>query len=435
MKSEEIFQEEQHYLAPGAPQLALLSRLVIREGKGSILIDEDGKQYIDFVAGIGVSSLGHAHPKYVAALTEAISKAAAGSYTSENRMRLLKLIAQLTPGDLNRTLLFSGGAEAVEAAVRLARAYTKKFEILAFWGGFHGKTGGVLGLIGDQFKMGWGPTHPGLHLTPYADCYRCAFGLSYPECGMFCLDFARKVLNNNTTGSLAAILVETIQGTAGNVVPPPEFIPGLQQIAREHDALLIGDEMITGFGRTGTMFGCEHTNTVPDIMTVGKGMGNGLPLSGLISTSEITSAKPFSKASSGSSSYGGNALASSAGLITIRTIVEDSLPENAEKVGNHMIARLQELQERFPFIGWVQGKGLMIRVELVKDRKSREPLDSRIMEFMFKESIKRGLVAMDYKASFRINPPLSITREEADQGLEIFAEVCQAAADTLIGRG
>jgi 4-aminobutyrate aminotransferase-like enzyme len=252
---------------------------------------------------------------------------------------------------------------------------------------------------------------------------------------MFCLEFARKVLRNNTTGSLAAILVETMQGTAGNVVPPPEFIPGLQQIAREHDALFIGDEMITGFGRTGTMFGCEHTQTVPDIMTVGKGMGNGFPLSGLISTTEITSALPFSKPSSGSSSYGGNALASTAGLVTIRTIIEESLPENAKRVGEHIVAMLHELQERFPFIGYVQGKGLMIRVELVKDRRTKEPLDSRIMEFMFKESIRSGLMAMNYKASFRINPPLTITREEADQGLGIFTDTCQAVANTICGMG
>jgi 4-aminobutyrate aminotransferase/(S)-3-amino-2-methylpropionate transaminase len=434
MKSEEIFQEEQRYLAPGAPQIAVLSRLVIREGKGSLLIDEDGKRYIDFVAGIAVSSLGHAHPRYVAALTEAVGKAAAGSYASENRMKLLKLIAQLTPGELNRTLLFSGGAEAVEAAIRLARAYTKKFEVLSFWGGFHGKTGGVLGLIGDPFKMGWGPTHPGLHLAPYADCYRCAFGMEYPACGMFCLDFTRKVLQNNTTGSLAAVIVETMQGTAGNVIPPPEFIPGLQQIAREQEALFIVDEMITGFGRTGAMFGCEHTRTVPDIMTVGKGIGNGFPLSGLISTTEITSARPFSKPSAGSSSYGGNALAAAAGLATVSTIVEENLPRNAREVGEYMVSRLLELQDRFPFIGCVQGKGLLIRVELVKDRRTKEPLDSRVMEFIFKESIKRGLVSMNYKASFRINPPLTITREEAEEGLEIFAEVCQAAADTIIGR-
>lgn len=418
-----IYEAEQQYVAPGLQEVSQLSRLVIKQGRGCRLSDVEGKSYLDFMAGVAVCSLGHSHPNYIAALREQLDRVTAGSFTTENRVALLRLIASLTPGDLNRTQLYSGGAEAVEAAIRLAKSYTGKFEILSFWGGFHGKTGGVLGLIGDPFKQHWGILHPGLHLAPYPDCYRCPFTMDYPGCSMFCLDFVRKVIENNTAGSLAAIIVETIQGTAGNIIPPPEFLPGLLEIAHEHGALLIADEMITGFGRTGMMFGSNHTGLVPDIMTIGKGMGGGFPISGLVSTDEITASRPFSKPSSSSSSYGGNPLASTAGLATIQTIVDEALVENSREVGAHLLQGLSALQEKYEFIGDVRGRGLLIGVELVKDRNTREPLDKAVTRQIFLETLKRGLICMNYKPNFRINPPLILSRAEADEGLAILDEV------------
>jgi len=418
-----IYEAEQQYVAPGLQEVSQLSRLVIKQGRGCRLIDVEGKSYLDFMAGVAVCSLGHSHPNYIAALREQLDRVTAGSFTTENRLALLRLIASLTPGDLNRTQLYSGGAEAVEAAIRLAKSYTGKFEILSFWGGFHGKTGGVLGLIGDPFKQHWGILHPGLHLAPYPDCYRCPFNMDYPGCSMFCLDFVGKVIENNTAGSLAAIIVETIQGTAGNIIPPPEFLPGLLEIAHEHGALLIADEMITGFGRTGMMFGSNHTGLVPDIMTIGKGMGGGFPISGLVSTDEITASRPFSKPSSSSSSYGGNPLASTAGLATIQTIVDEALVENSREVGAHLLQGLSALQEKYEFIGDVRGRGLLIGVELVKDRNTREPLDKAVTRQIFLETLKRGLICMNYKPNFRINPPLILSRAEADEGLAILDEV------------
>lgn len=418
-----IYEAEQQYVAPGLQEVSQLSRLVIKQGRGCRLSDVEGKSYLDFMAGVAVCSLGHSHPNYIAALREQLDRVTAGSFTTENRVALLRLIASLTPGDLNRTQLYSGGAEAVEAAIRLAKSYTGKFEILSFWGGFHGKTGGVLGLIGDPFKQHWGILHPGLHLAPYPDCYRCPFNMDYPGCSMFCLDFVGKVIENNTAGSLAAIIVETIQGTAGNIIPPPEFLPGLLEIAHEHGALLIADEMITGFGRTGMMFGSNHTGLVPDIMTIGKGMGGGFPISGLVSTDEITASRPFSKPSSSSSSYGGNPLASTAGLATIQTIVDEALVENSREVGAHLLQGLSALQEKYEFIGDVRGRGLLIGVELVKDRNTREPLDKAVTRQIFLETLKRGLICMNYKPNFRINPPLILSRAEADEGLAILDEV------------
>src|SRR5919108_6258584 len=234
-----LFTAEQEFLSPGIQRIALLSRLAMSHGEGATLTDVDSKHYIDFYAGVTVASLGHAHPQLVAALEEQLRRLMIGSFTTENRYKLLELIASLTPGELTKTQLYSGGAEAVEAALRLARSYTKKHEVVGFWGGFHGKTGRVMGLIGDESKQGWGPLPGGTHLVPYADCYRCPFNLRYPDCGMFCLDFMRQSIKKSTAGSIAAIIVEPIQGTAGNVVPPPGCLPGVKDIAHAVGALLI----------------------------------------------------------------------------------------------------------------------------------------------------------------------------------------------------
>jgi len=399
------------------------------EGRGCTLTDADGNEYLDFFAGVAVASLGHSHPRFIAGLANQLQKLAVGSFTNEPRTALLKLLAEVAPGGLNRTQLYSGGAEAVEAAIRLAKAYTKKHEVVGFWGGFHGKTGGVMGLIGDEWKQKWGPLAPGTHLVPYADCYRCPFKLAHPQCGMLCVEFLRKSLKVNTAGAVAAILVEAMQGTAGNVIPPPEFLPAVAEVAREAEALLIVDEMITGFGRTGSMFGCDHTETDPDIITIGKGFGCGFPVTGLTSTDEITAAYPFAKPSSSSSSYGGNPLAAAAALTTLQTILSEDLVENSARVGAVLLAELRRLQEKYEFIGDVRGVGLLIGLDLVKDRTTKQPLASAVTEEIFRGALRRGLLLMGYFPRVRINPPLILTESEARDGAaildEVFAEVAR----------
>jgi 4-aminobutyrate aminotransferase / (S)-3-amino-2-methylpropionate transaminase / 5-aminovalerate transaminase len=428
-KSRAATAAESRFLAPGVQSIATLSGLAIERGEGSLLEDVDGNRYIDIAAGVCVNALGHGHPRYREVLKQQIDEVTVGSFTTERRAKALERVASHTPPGLDRIQLYSGGTEAVEAAMRLAKSYTKKYEFLSFWGGFHGKTAGTLSLIGDGTKNGLGPSLPGTYLTPYADCYRCPLGLSYPSCGIECASFARKVIRNNTTGALAAILVEPIQGTAGNVVPPPEFLPAIRDIARESGALLIADEMITGFGRTGRWFGCEHTNVVPDVITMGKGLGSGFPVSGLASTAEITRATPWGSPSGSSSSYGGNPLASAAVYASVSAIEEDDLVGNAERVGESLLARLRGLQERHELIGDVRGKGLLIGVELVKDRRTKEPLDKEVCVRIFRECLKRGLVSMVYNPHFRVNPPLSIDASTADTAVDILDEVF-----TLIAR-
>ncbi len=279
-----------------------------------------------------------------------------------------------------------------------------------------------MGLIGDESKHGWGPLPGGRYSVPYADCYRCPFQLRYPDCGLACVEFARESIKRTTTGAVAAIIVEPMQGTAGNVVPPPEFLPAIRDLAHEIGAVLIADEMITGFGRTGRWFGCEHTDVVPDVMTVGKGMGSGFPISGLISTDEIVRATPFARPSASSSSYGGNPLAATAALATVEAIRDEGLVEHAARLGARMLARLRAMQERFAFIGDVRGVGLMIGLDLVGDRATKEPLARELTERIFREALRRGLLMMGYFPRIRINPPLTLSDDEADRGLAILEE-------------
>ncbi|MBI2903429.1 MAG: aspartate aminotransferase family protein [Candidatus Methylomirabilis oxyfera] len=409
-------------MAPGLQSIALYSGLAIAKGTGCTLIDEDGNRYLDFIAGIGVGSVGHTHPYYVEAMKAQIERVTFGSFTTESRARFLELLASVTPGRLKRIQLYSGGAEAVEAAFRLAKSATGKFEFVGFWGAFHGKTGGVLGLMGDDFKKQLGPFMPGLYSAPYANCYRCPLQLRYPDCGIACADFLRQVIRYQTQGQIAAIIVEPMQGTAGNVIPPSGFLSAVQSIAKEFDALLIADEMLTGFGRTGLMWGCDHEPIVPDVLTVGKGMGGGFPVSGVISTQALMASKPFGNPSGSSSSYGGNPLATTAGLATLDIILKERLVANAERVGAVMLKRLEAMQEKYRFIGDVRGRGLLIGIELVKDKRTKEPLPRPVTQKLFRACLQRGLLAMCYSYNIRINPPLTITEEEALEGLAILDE-------------
>jgi 4-aminobutyrate aminotransferase-like enzyme len=425
-KSQRIVAREAKHIAPGFQSFALYSGLAMARGRGSTLIDEDGQEYIDFIAGIGVGSVGHCHPDYVAALTRQVEQLTFGSFTTETRTRFLELLASVTPPGLTRIQLFSGGAEAVEAALRLAKSATKKHEVIAFWGGFHGKTSGVLGLLGSDFKHHLGPFMPGHHLTPYADCYRCPLRLTYPDCGIACADYVRDVIRNQTAGEIAAIIVEPIQGTAGNIIPPDGFLRAIQEIAKEANALLIVDEMITGFGRTGSMWAATHERVVPDVMTIGKGMGGGFPVSAVVSTDELTSKKPWANPSASSSSYGGNPLASAAGLASLEIILREDLVKNAERVGAIMLNRLEAFKEKYRCVGEVRGRGLLLGMELVSDRKTRAPLSKEITQALYQECLRRGLVAMCYSPSIRINPPLVITEQAAREGLDILDEALAA---------
>jgi 4-aminobutyrate aminotransferase-like enzyme len=419
-KSKAIFDQEAKAMAPGLQSIALFSQIVVDHAHGCTIVDVDGSEYLDFIAGIAVGSLGHCHPHYVERLKEQLERSTFGSFTTENRARFLNLASSLLPEGLTHIQLFSGGAEAVEAAFRLAKSVTKKFEFIGFWGGFHGKSAGVIGLLGGSYRNHQGPFPPGMHHSPYANCYRCPWSLQHPSCGLACAEHLRNVIKNDTQGELAAIIIEPMQGTAGNVIPPDDFIHAVRQIADECGALLIADEILVGCGRTGTMWASEQFGLKPDIMTIGKGIGGGFPVSAVASSLERMSATPFGEPSGSSSSYGGNPLASAAALAAVEAIVDDKLVENSARVGKVMLDALMRLQEKHRVIGEVRGRGLLIGVEMVADRKTKQPLDKKITRALFHEALERGLITMSYSNVIRINPPLVITEEEALRGVDIL---------------
>jgi 4-aminobutyrate aminotransferase-like enzyme len=426
-QSRRIFDLEAQYLAPGTQSVALFSKLCMDRGEGAILWDIDGNRYVDLLAGVGVASLGYAHPRYVAEMTKQLERVHVGSFTSQHRAALVKLIAGLAPGDLNRTQLYSSGAEAVEAAVRLARAATGRHEIMGFWGGFHGKTGGVLPLLSGSFKHGLGPLAPGTYSSPYASCSRCAFGKTFPECRWHCVDFLRSKIALETTNDIAAIIVEPVQGTAGNILPPPGYLRELRALATDIGALLICDEMITGFGRTGKMFAVEHDAVVPDILLVGKGFGGGFPVSGIVIREPIAFSKPWANPSGSSSSYGGNPLAAAAAHVTIRTIVDDGLVEHSRRLGARMLAEMQSWEDAIPIVGEVRGRGLMLGMDLVVPG-TRQLLDKKTTRWIFDTLLERGVIAMIYNPEVRINPPLVITEEQALDALATMKTVLEEAS-------
>ncbi len=423
-QSQALRKREDELSAPGLQGYAVLSGLAVAHARGSAVTDVDGNVHLDFIGGINVNALGHSHPKFVKAIQDQVALASVGSFTSAARVQLQERLNARAPSPtLRRLQLYSGGAEAVESALRLAKSHTGKYEFVSFHGGFHGKTMGALSLMGSTFKNGLGPMVPGAHIVPYADCYRCPVAATYPGCGLACVEVGRKQLKAASAGKIAAVIVEPMQGTAGNIIPPKEFLPAVKELAREQDALLVADEMITGLGRTGRTWGVQHTDVIPDIVTLGKAFGGGFPLSGVLTTDEIAQAKPWSVPSGSSSSYGGNPLGAAAGAAALQILDEEELTLNAAQVGAAMLKELQPFVDRYPFVGLVQGSGLFIRIELVADRKTKQPLPRAVTERIFQECCKRGLLTMAYAASFRIQPALTIDEATAKNGIAILREV------------
>jgi 4-aminobutyrate aminotransferase-like enzyme len=429
--STELRAREQSIIADGLQNFAVLAGKAMARGQGSKLWDVEGREYIDFIGGIGVNSLGHCHPHYVAALQKQAATLTVGSFTSEARVKFLELLRSVLPKHLTRVQMYSGGTEAVEAAMRLAKSYTKKWEFLSFWGGFHGKTMGTMALMGSTSKNGLGPFPPGNISAPYANCYRCPFNLKSDSCGLACAEFTRKTIKNQSTGALAAIVVEPMQGTAGNIPPPKGWLKAIADIAKEFDALLICDEMITGFGRTGTMFASPEMEVAPDIMTLGKGVAAGFPLSLLVCREELHSAKPFGAPSGSSSSYGGNALASAAALSTLEVILSERLCENSARQGEVFLARLRQFADKYSFVGDVRGKGLFLALELVQDHSTKEPLDPKYMKALYLNGVEKGFLSMSYAAAIRFQPALTISDDELGRGLDLLESTLDDLAAQL----
>lgn len=405
--------------------------LVARTGEGAIVEDVDGNRFLDFNAGIAVVATGHCHPKVVEAIREQAGRLLHMSGTDfyyENMVALSEKLASLAPGDVGRRVYFgNSGTEAVEAAMKLARYHTGRQQFISFFGSFHGRTMGALSLTGSKNvqKKGFSPLVPGVHHVPYPNCYRCPWEKKSSDCGVECLRHIEDVLIRHIVPAdeIAAIVLEPVQGEGGYVVPPQRFMDELQELARRHNILLIFDEVQSGMGRTGKMFAADHFGAVPDILTLAKGIASGMPLGATIARAEIMDWKPGAHAST----FGGNPVCISASLATIG-LLEESLIDNAARVGAHIMNRIRNWPSRFPSVGDVRGLGLMIGIEFVRDQATKERAPE-IRDRVEKLAFERGLLILGCGPnSIRLCPPLVITVDQADFAVDTLEECIRLAA-------
>ncbi len=427
-KAKEIIERDQRTTAPAYGRVY---PLVVKEGRGMVIEDVDGNLFLDFTAGIAVTSTGHSHPQVVRAIEEQARKFlhfCGSDFYYEPMVRLTEKLSRMAPGpSAKKVFLTNSGTEAIEAAFKLARYSTKRQHVVAFLGSFHGRTLGSLSLTASRssHRAHFGPLIPNVHHIAFGYCHRCPYNLTYGSCGIECVRYIEKVLFRHEVvpEEVAAIFVEPIQGEGGFVVPPPEYLGMIKDICQRHGILLIADEVQTGFGRTGKMFACEHWGVEPDILCVAKGIASGLPLGAMIARSDISTWTPGTHGST----FGGNPVACAAALATI-ALLEDGLVKNAAEVGTHFKERLDRLKTAYPAISDVRGLGLMIGVELAKQDGARTP-DSELRNQVIRRAFENGLLLLGCgESTIRFIPPLIVSKSETDIAVEIFAAALKELA-------
>jgi 4-aminobutyrate aminotransferase len=391
--------------------------------EGCFIYAEDGRKYLDFTCGIGVTNTGHCHPKVVEAIREQAGlflHAQANIVVHKPMMELIAEVRQVVNPAIDGFFFSNSGAEALEGAVKLARAATGKPNIIVFSGSFHGRTAGTMALTTSKtiYRSGFQPLPAGVFVAPYPYAYK--LGMSEEKTTEYCLAALDELLVSQTSpAETAAILIEPELGEGGYVVPPAAFLKGLRAVCDRHGILLIFDEVQSGFGRTGKWFAQDHFGVVPDIMTVAKGIASGLPLSGVFSRLDLM--KRWQTGSHGGT-YGGNALACAAGVATIRAMRDEDMPGNAARRGLQLTSGLRKLQEEYPIIGDVRGLGLMVGTELTENGK---PADKAIIKKIIHSCEERGLLLLScgtFDNVIRWIPPLIVTEAQINDGLRIFAE-------------
>ena len=427
-----IVERDRQTVSPSYPRCA---PLVMARGEGAVVEDVDGNIYLDCCAGIATASTGHSHPDVVRAITDQAGRFLHSStdYYHETQVALGEALSEIVPIEGRaRTFFSNSGTEAVEAAIKLARYHTKRPNIIAFLGSFHGRTLGSLSLTSSKSvqRRGFGPMTPGVFHAPYANPYRWAVGGGAgseasgaseldDRCAAQCLAYIDQQILVHLTSpdEVAAIIIEPIQGEGGYVVPPPSFIQGVSRIAKQHGMLLIVDEVQSGMGRTGKMFAIEHFGVKPDIVVIAKAIASGLPM-GLTVASESVMDWPVG---AHSNTFGGNPVACAAALATIK-LIRGGLMANAEEVGGFLMRKLKELAARHQIIGDVRGKGLMIGIELVRDRKTKERATSE-RDALVMAAFRRGLLILAAgQNTVRLSPPLVLSKEQADTAVRLLDE-------------
>ncbi|MCB2149482.1 MAG: 4-aminobutyrate--2-oxoglutarate transaminase [Deltaproteobacteria bacterium] len=400
----------------------------IKEAHGAVMVDVDGRELIDFAGGIGVNNVGHCHPKVVAAIRDQAGKFIHTCFhvaMYEPYVQLAERLNQLAPGDFAKMTLFANsGAEAVENAVKVARYATKRPAVICFENAFHGRTLLTMTLTSKvkPYKFGYGPYAPEVYRMPFAYCYRCPFGLTYPGCGTACADYLEEFFISHVAAEqTAAVIAEPIQGEGGFVTPPPEYFPKLKAICEKHGIALILDEVQSGAGRTGKFFAIDHWGITPDIITMAKSFAGGMPLSAVIGRAEMMNA---SHVGGLGGTYGGNPVSCRAALAVMEILLEDGLMDRAVVLGETLQARFTAMQERYALIGDVRGKGPMLAMELVEDRESKKPATDKA-KALVSRCFEKGLVLLscgNFGNVIRTLMPLVITDAQLDRGLAILEE-------------
>lgn len=417
---EAILEKKKKYIMPCLAHFYKEPRQFVK-GEMQYLFDSEGRKYLDCFAGVSVINCGHCNPEINAEVVKQVQSLqhVCNTYLTENFVNLAEKLAEVTPGDLQKTFFCSTGTEANEGALLLASIYTGKDEFIALRNGLHGRTKLTMSLTGIQ--MWRTDPHPcgGIHFAPNAYCYRCPLGKKFPECDYACADAVDDLIRTATSGQPAALIAEPIQGNAGIVTPPKGYFKRLKEILASHNTLLIIDEVQTGFGRTGKMFAIENFAVVPDIMTMAKALGNGAPISAFTASAKIadTYTKP------GASTLGGNPVSSIAGLGVLKYIQEHKLMENAQARGQQLYDGLVELQKKHPIIGDIRGIGLMRGAEFVHADKSPAPEE---LEMVLEEMKNRGFIIGKNGVARNVmafQPPLVITEADVNNVLNTLEDV------------
>jgi 4-aminobutyrate aminotransferase len=422
-KSRKLIARDERYVSPSYTRV---HPAVIERGEGPYLYDVDGNCFIDFHSGVGVCGTGNCHPRVVEAVVAQARRAihiASADFYHEMVGKLAQKLSEIVPGrGAKRTFFTNSGTEAVECAIKLARYHTRRPRFIAFFNGFHGRSLGALSLTCSKLaqRRYFAPMLPEVTHVPYAYCYRCPINLKYPGCEIACLDWIEENILGKVAPAeeVAAIVAEPIQGEGGYVIPPEGYFQKLRKLCDKYGILLIMDEIQSGMGKTGKMFAIEHWGVVPDIVTTAKALASGVPLGACTASQKLMSWEPGAH----STTFGGSPLGCVAAMETI-DLVQNGLMQNAEKVGKFIMRRLKKLQRQSKIIGDVRGKGLMIGIELVKSKKTREPapeLAEKVMQGCFRQ----GLMLLTCGAcTVRFVPPLVIDEEVASRALDIFEMV------------
>jgi 4-aminobutyrate aminotransferase len=419
-RSEEIVRKHREYLWPAVTNF-YQQPLVADHASMQYVWDVEGRKYLDFFGGILTISVGHTNPKVTGRVKAQIDRLQHLStlYPNEAIVALAEKVAQITPGALQSSFFTNSGTEANEAAILLARMATGRYDVVALRHAYSGSSALTKSMTAQAAWRKSGVISVGVAhaINPY--CYRCPLGLKYPDCEVACANDVENLIQTGTSGEIAAFIAEPIQGVGGFITPPPEYFKIVFRAVKKYGGLFISDEVQTGFGRTGTKwFGIEHWEVTPDIMTCAKGMANGAPIGATITTKEL--AASFQGLTI--STFGGNPVTSVAARATIEVIEEERLVENAETVGRYFRRKLEELQQKYPVIGDVRGKGLMQALELVKDRATKEPAaeaTSQLLERARENGLLIGKGGM-YGNVIRLSPMLNITKPDVDEAIRIL---------------